>query len=86
VRPALIAALWSSPVLLDSCHPSGRAAVSRLAKRPRATWPWHGGLGRDNQAARRTAPPAWRIGNGVELVIDDRARPGACSWPRRRIH
>ena len=24
VRPALMAASWSSPVLLDSCHPSGR--------------------------------------------------------------
>ncbi len=38
VRPALIAVPWSSPVILDSCHPSGRG-VSRLAKRPRAAWP-----------------------------------------------
>jgi hypothetical protein len=39
VRPAPIAVSWSSPDLLDSCHPRAVAAVSRLAKRPRAAWP-----------------------------------------------
>jgi hypothetical protein len=38
VRPALMAVLWFSPVLLDSCHPSGRGrrvqASEATAKRP----------------------------------------------------
>jgi len=74
VWSVLMAAPWSSPVLLDSCDPLGRGCVSRLAKRPRAAWPWHGGLGRDNRAGRRTAPPAWRIGSSVELVSPGQGR------------
>jgi len=54
VRPTLVTASWSSPVLLDGGHPRAVAVVSRLAQRPRAAWPWRGGLGRDNRAARRT--------------------------------
>jgi len=63
VWPVLMTAPWPSPVLPDSCSPSGR--------------------GRDNRAARRTAPPAWRIGSGVELVIDDLAGAGPAYGPSR---
>jgi hypothetical protein len=39
VRTALKVMPYPSPVLLDSCRPQAVAAVSRLAKRPRAAWP-----------------------------------------------
>jgi hypothetical protein len=39
VQPALMTVPRSSPVLLDSCRPSGRGRCARLAKRPRAAWP-----------------------------------------------
>jgi hypothetical protein len=32
VRPALMAVSWSSPVLLDSCHPSDRGRDNRAAR------------------------------------------------------
>ena len=39
VRPALMAASWSSPSSSIAAIPRAEAAVSRLAKRPRAAWP-----------------------------------------------
>jgi hypothetical protein len=39
VRTTLKVVPYPSPVLLDSCRPQAVAAVSRLAKRPRAAWP-----------------------------------------------
>ena len=39
VRPTLVAASWSSPVLLDSCRTRAVAVVSRLAQRPHVAWP-----------------------------------------------
>ena len=39
VRPALMAAPWSSPSSSIAAIPRAVAAVSRLAKRPRAAWP-----------------------------------------------
>jgi len=65
VRPVLMATSWSSPSSSIAAVAQAVATVSRLAKRPRAAWPWLGGHGRDNRAARRVGDAsgwsAWRV-------------------------
>jgi len=68
VRPALKAASWSSPVLLDSCCPSGRGRRVKAREATACGLAWHGGLGRDNRAARRTVVPAWKIGRPTQRM------------------
>jgi hypothetical protein len=85
VRPALMAAAWSFPVLLDSCRPSGRgrrvkareATACGLAL-TRRTRPRQSSSEEDGTISRGS-------GSGVELVTD-LAEPGSVPGPRRRLH
>src|SRR5690242_63163 len=84
-RSALMAAPWSSPVLLDSCRLSGRgrcvkareATACGLALTQR-TRPRQSGSEEDGTISRGS-------GSGVELVTD-LAEHGSVPGPRRRLH
>jgi len=52
---ALIAVPCSAHFIRDRCHLSGRGRHQGSRSDRVASWPWPGGLGRDNRAARRTA-------------------------------
>lgn len=58
---------------IGAVEPAGLVAVDH-------TWPF----GEDNRAAERP-PPAARSGGGRSRGVDDRSRPGALLWRRRRL-